>query len=78
MTYPRYVLGFYCVILSLNAQNMKKLLVIKGVGWKRGMVIPLFLFNNASITEEEQPAAQLEYYTWLNIDMVDSWTVLKE
>lgn len=52
---------------------MKKLLVIKGVGWKRGMVIPLFLFNNASITEEEQPAAQLEYY-----NMVDSWTVLKE
>lgn len=58
---------------------MKTLPVIyKELEGKGDLAFLSFLFDNASITEEEQSAAQHEYYTWLNMDMVDSWTVLKE
>lgn len=71
------VLWESCVTVFLNTQSMKMLPVIyKELEGKRDLAFSLFLFDNASIKEEEQPAAQLEYYTWLN--MVDSWTVLKE
>lgn len=52
--------------------------IYKELEGKRDLALPSFLFDNASFTEEEQPAARLEYFTWLNMDMVDSWTVLKE
>ncbi len=45
---------------------------------KRDLEFPSFIFDNSSFSEEEQPAARLEFFTWLNMDMVDSWTVLKE
>ena len=65
--------------LSSRTQSTKTLpLIYKELEGKRDLAFPSFLFDNASITEEEQPTAQLEYYTWLNMDMVDSLTVLKK
>lgn len=45
---------------------------------KRDLEFPSFIFDNSSFPEEELPALRLEYHSWLNMDMVDSWTVLKE
>lgn len=52
--------------------------IYKELEEKRDLEFPTFLFDGYSFAKEEQPAAQLEYFTWLNMDMVDSWTVLKE
>ena len=52
--------------------------IYKELEEKRDLEFPSFLFGGSSLAEEELSAAQLEYFAWLNMDMVDSWTVLKE
>lgn len=45
---------------------------------KRDLEFPSFIFDSSSFVEDEQPAMRLEFMTWLNMDMIDSWTALKE
>lgn len=45
---------------------------------KRDLEFPSFIFDNSYLVEDEQPAMRLEFMTWLNMDMIDSWTALKE
>ena len=67
------------VTLSSRIQRMRTLSdIYKELEGKRDLEFPSFIFDNSSFAENEQSAARLEFCTWLNMDMVDSWTALKD
>lgn len=68
-----------CVTLSSRTRSMRTLSEIyEELESKRDLEFPSFIFDNSSFVEDEQPAMRLEFMTWLNMDMIDSWTALKE
>lgn len=68
-----------CVTLSSRTRSMRTLSEIyEELESKRDLEFPSFIFDSSSFVEDEQPAMRLEFMTWLNMDMIDSWTALKE